>query len=70
MDPITVANVANFLFKLASLAPTIIKSVEDAKPFAVDIISRIQSKTPPTQAEWDALHAKIDELTADIEEPI
>lgn len=58
--------IANIILSLVKVGPTIITTVEQLVPVAQDIIAKVQSPTPPTQAEWDALHASIEALQADI----
>lgn len=62
MNVALLTTIAEALFKLA---PYAFNTVEEAKPLAKDFIVHIKGdKTSPEDAA--ALHAKIEELTADI----
>lgn len=58
--------IANVILAMVKIGPTVITTVEQLVPVAQDIIAKIQSPTPPTQADWDALHSSIEALAADI----
>lgn len=65
-----ILNVAKFLLNAGQLIPTVISTVEEATPLAKKLVDMLHSDKPPTQAEWDDLHAFIDEKTADILKPL
>lgn len=58
--------IANIIMALIKVGPTVITTIEQVIPVAQDIIAKVQSPTPPTQAEWDALHASIEALETGI----
>lgn len=61
------AQIAKIILEIIQIGPTVFSTVEKLIPVAQDIIEKIRSPTPPTAAEWDALHASIEALVADIE---
>lgn len=62
--------VAAVIQKAVELGPTVIQGVEDAKPFALALIEMLGKGKVYTQAEIDALEAKIDALSAELQEPL
>lgn len=54
---------------LVDLGPDIIKTVDDAKPFATRLVNAIQGKKV-TVNELASLEAHIDEMAAELQEPL
>lgn len=56
---------------LVAIGPTIFQDIQAAIPLAQNIVSVVkQPDQQITQAQWDAIHQQIDDLTADIEKPL
>lgn len=62
--------VASVIQKAVELGPTVIQSVDDAKPFAQALIEMLAKGKTYSEAEIDALEAKIDALSAQLQEPL
>lgn len=73
MDPVAVATVIETIAKVINeaviLGPTVIKAVEDAKPFA-QVIYGLFTGTNVTQAQVDDLLAQLDALADQLEAPL
>lgn len=61
MDPTLLATVAGIIKTIVDLTPTIIKTVEDAEPFAEKLIAAISGKEP-SEADLATLEAEVDAL--------
>lgn len=53
-----------------SVGPTVIQTVEDAAPFAKAIYDNLVSGTAVTQAQLDALEARLTELSDELQQPL
>lgn len=73
MDPATVIQIITVVGAVVKeaveLGPTVIKTVEDAKPFAEAIVNTILGKEV-TVADLTALEAQIAALSAQLQEPL
>ena len=71
MDAVAIINAIAAAVKVAvDVGPSVIKAVEDAEPFATAIYDLIVKGTQITQADLDALEAKVDELADELLEPL
>lgn len=59
---------AAILLKLIDIGPEIFNTVGKLEPIAVDIIAKIKGP-PPTDAEWQELHDKIDAAREELDAP-
>lgn len=64
-----IAIVAKAIKVAVDVGPTVIETVENAKPFATAIYDAIKGKQV-TQGDLDALEARIDDLAAQLQEPL
>lgn len=62
--------VAEVIETAVKLGPTVIQGVEDAKPFAQALIDTLMNKKVISQTDLDALEAKVDALSAQLQEPL
>lgn len=70
MDALAIISLISTIISTASkAAPIVFQSIEDAKPFAMDLWARITGK-PPTTTDEAALDAMLAALTARIEVPL
>lgn len=69
MDTQLVLLIAKYIFQLVQAGPTIIQDIDDTKPFAEAIVRAVAGKSL-TQAEKNALDAKLAELSAELQAPI
>lgn len=73
MDFASIIQIAGVVAKgiklMVDLGPTVIQTVEDAKPFAERIIHSLQGKKV-TLAELTALEEYIDKMAAELQEPL
>lgn len=69
MDPITIISTILGVINVASKA---IEFGKDAAPFIKAIIDQFEGKSPSeiTQADLDALEAKVDALSAELQMPL
>lgn len=67
MNAVLIEQVAELILKLA---PTIFATANEAIPLAADLIAKIKSDKPPTDADWASLHTIIDAKTAAILEQL
>lgn len=67
MDPVVIAGTVAAVIKICvDLGPTVIKGVEDARPFAEQILKLIHGDHV-TQEQLDALRAGADALSSQIQ---
>lgn len=64
------ASLAKIIKVAVDLTPVVIKTVEDAKPFADLMIKTFQNGTEVTQSELDELIAKVQALSAELQKPL
>lgn len=67
MDPVTIIALIEAAMKAASVA---IQLGEDAYPFAKAIYDQLINGAVVTQSDLDALEAKIDSLSAELQVPL
>lgn len=69
-----IAAIIEVIAKVIDLAvkvgPTVIKGVEDAKPFARVIFNNLVNKKEITPEELLAIEAQIDRLSAELQQPL
>jgi len=73
MDPLTIlTTVAGVISQLVQIGPTVIKGIEDAKPFAQEIITMLTGGNTDqiSQADLDKLTASIAALSAQLQTPL
>lgn len=73
-DPVTIissiASLAKIIKMVVDVGPDVIKTVEDAKPFAQQIFSTMRGGKEITADELKDLEAKIDELASELQRPL
>ena len=73
MDAASVATILEVLARVVKVAvdlgPTVIKGVEDAKPFAQEIYELFKG-TKVTDVQLDALEARVDALADELQQPL
>lgn len=69
MNAATIAAIAAALLKAVKLGPTVIQTVEDAKPFAEIIIGALKGKKL-TAEQIAELEAKVDALSDEFQKPL
>lgn len=70
MNPQLILTVAGIIKTLIDVGPDVIKGVQDAKPFAEQLVKTIFGKKEITNEELAELEAKIDDLAAQLQEPL
>lgn len=71
MDPATIIALIGTVIKTAvDLTPSVIKTVQDAEPFAVTIWNNLVNKKVITQADLDTLAAELTALSIQLQEPL
>jgi hypothetical protein len=71
MDAIAIISSIGSVIKLAvDLTPSVIKTVDDAKPFAKAIYDDLVNKKVITHDDLLALEAKLTELSAQLQAPL
>ncbi len=65
-----IEKVAAVIIKIGQLAPTAIQTIEDAKPFADVLYRTLVKGEKVTQEELEALEAKIDALSNELQKPL
>lgn len=66
-----IATISAVIKAAVDLTPLIISTVEDAKPFAEEIVKLLSGgSTKITQADLDALEARVDALSAQLQVPL
>lgn len=50
--------------------PTVLKGIEDLRPFATQLFNGLSGKTEITQAEQDALEAMLTDLSNQLQQPL
>jgi hypothetical protein len=71
MDAIAIISAIGSVIKLAvDLTPSVIKTVDDAKPFAKAIYDDLVNKKVITHDDLLALEAKLTELSAQLQAPL
>lgn len=70
MDPTTIiTTIATVINEAVTLGPTVVKAVEDARPFA-QLIYGLFTGSNVTQAQVDDLLAQLDALSAQLQAPL
>lgn len=70
MNPQLILTVAGIIKTLIDVGPDVIKGVQDAKPFAEQLVKTIFGKKEVTAEELAELEAKIDDLAAQLQVPL
>lgn len=70
MNTEIIQTVADVILKLIQAGPTIIKTIEDAKPFAEEFARLFTGGDEPTQDDLDRIKARIDDLYAQAQVPL
>lgn len=65
-----IATLAKIIKVAVDVGPDVIKGVQDAKPFAEQIFKSLMGNKEITQEELAELEAKIDDLAAQLQEPL
>ncbi len=50
--------------------PTVLKGIEDLRPFATQLFKGLSGKTDVTQEEQDAIEAMLTDLSDQLQEPL
>lgn len=71
MDATAIISLVSTLIKTAvDLGPTVIKGVQDAEPFAKALYDTLIKGKAISQDQLDELEARIDDLAAQLQEPL
>lgn len=71
MDPITILNLISKAVTVAmEVYPIAVKTIEDAKPFAIRLYKEFSGKSDITDEELAALEASLDALSAQLQQPL
>lgn len=70
MNPALIATIAQIIKTLVDVGPDVIKGVQDAKPFAEQIIKSLFGKKDITEEELAELRAGIDDLAVQLQVPL
>lgn len=70
MNPALIATIASIIKTLVDVGPDVIKGVQDAKPFAQQIVKSLFGKEEISDEDLAELEAKIDELAAQLQVPL
>lgn len=70
MNPALIASIASIIKTLVDVGPDVIKGVQDAKPFAQQIVKSLFGKEEISNEDLAELEAKIDSLAAQLQEPL
>lgn len=70
MNPAIIASIASIIKTLVDVGPDVIKGVQDAKPFATQIVKSLFGKEEISQEDLTELEARIDDLAAQLQVPL
>lgn len=65
-----IAKTASILKTIVDLTPTVIKTVEDAKPFAAVLYNAFKSGEEVTEETFSQLEAEIKRLSGELQQPL
>lgn len=65
-----IAKTASILKTIVDLTPTVIKTVEDAKPFAEILYNTFKNGKDVTEDQFNALEAEIKRLSNELQQPL